>query len=192
MTSQKLRRKLSFCSETIELDSSSSYIPQYLNLKTTLSRKNVTCARFSNYNMICVQLEKRQKPPVMNLSETNKLRDYKKKRLMGSELIGIKENENKNDLLEGGGKLHKYQVSWPRSYQFCWNCYLFYIYYFVCWKGFLTIFKFSFVNFFEIEIQASKPKFKLTLLSFFLNFSYKICKISPNFYCHGWKKKLRC
>ena len=47
----------------------------------------------------------------MKLSETNKLRDYKKKRLMGSEFIGIKENENKNDLLEAGRKLHKYQVS---------------------------------------------------------------------------------
>ena len=47
----------------------------------------------------------------MKLSETNKLSDYKKKRLMGSELIGIKENENKNDLLEGGGKLYKYQGS---------------------------------------------------------------------------------
>ena len=33
----KLRRKLSFCSETIELNSSSSYIPQYSNLKTTIS-----------------------------------------------------------------------------------------------------------------------------------------------------------
>ena len=41
----------------------------------------------------------------MNLSETNKLKDYKKKRLMGSDLIRIKENEIKNDLLEGGRKI---------------------------------------------------------------------------------------
>ena len=42
----KLQRKLSFCSETLELNSNSNYsssssIPQYSNLKTTKSRKYV-------------------------------------------------------------------------------------------------------------------------------------------------------
>ena len=54
--------------------------------------------------MNCIQLEERQKSPIMKLSETKQLGDYMKKRLMGRDLIIIKENENKNDLLEGGRK----------------------------------------------------------------------------------------
>ena len=90
----KLRRKLSSCTETIELNSSSSSnIPQYSNLKTTRPRKYVTSARFSNLDMNCIQLKERQKTPFMKLSETKQLGDYVKGRLMGRNLSIIEENE---------------------------------------------------------------------------------------------------
>ena len=66
----KLRRKLSSCTETIELNSSSSSnINQYSNLKTTRPRKYVTSARFSNLDINCIQLKELQKTPFMKLSE---------------------------------------------------------------------------------------------------------------------------
>ena len=109
----KLRRKLSSCTETIELNPSSSNIPQYSNLKTTRPRKDVTIARFSDLDINCIQLKERQKAPPMKFSEPKQLGDNMKGKLMGRNSMIIKESEKENK------NLHKYRVSWWKSYQFC-------------------------------------------------------------------------
>ena len=97
-----LRRKLSSCTETLELNpSSSSSIPRFSNLNTTKSR-NVTFARFSDLDTNYTQLKERQKATIMKISETKQLGDYMKEKLMGKNLKLIKESEN--DLMRAGGK----------------------------------------------------------------------------------------